>query len=129
MKQYIYQDKNGGICFMEKKKRYNWRELAHDCAESGVNVSVWCKANNIPYSTCRNWLKRLKDEGFFPADTGHGLSVWGKVEVKQTIEAVPLTLAPVAATAIRLSYGLWSIEVNQGFDPVLVKQMMRVVEA
>ena len=114
---------------MTRKKRDNWRELTRDCERSGVTAFEWCKANSIPYSTCRMWLKRLHGEKAPAENEQQGLSLWGKVETGRepvhTVEAFPVYMS----AGIKLSYGMWGIEVGAGFDPALLKQIMRVVEA
>ena len=74
---------------MEKKIRTNWRELAIACTESGLTVFGWCKENKIPYSTCRQWLKRLRDESGGVESGPRELSVWGKVEINQSDASPP----------------------------------------
>ena len=118
---------------MEKKKRDNWRELAQSCMESGMAVSVWCKSNNIPYTTCRNWLKRLRDEGSLPEAACREcqeLSVWGKVEITQPAEAAKesFTAAAYPAEELKLRYGMWTIDISHGFDPALLTRIMKAVE-
>ena len=114
---------------MIRKKRDNWRELAKACEESGTTAFAWCKANSIPYSTCRMWFKRLHDEKAPEENEHQGLSLWGKVETGRepapTVEAFPVYMS----AGIKLSCGIWGIEVGAGFDPALLKQIMRVVEA
>ena len=109
----------------KKKRRDNWRELAQACETSGMTIYGWCKSNNIPYTTCRKWLERLREEQFNPKGTQQELSIWGKVEMNQSLELLSATSEPAP---MKLNYGMWGIEISHGFDPVLLKQIIKVVE-
>ncbi len=110
-------------------KYENWRELARSCQESGMSVNGWSKRNNIPTTTCRQWLVRLKkeDQALQNADHGTELRVWGKVDLKQSggTASPDLGLLP---SSIRLSYHDWNIEVKENFNPILLSQIIKVVD-
>ena len=110
-------------------KYKNWRELAKCCQESGLSVNGWSKRNNIPTTTCRQWLERIKKEEKALQNTDHGteLSVWGKVGLEQSETAPALSTEPFASS-IRLSYHDWNIEVKENFDPILLSQIIKVVD-
>ena len=110
-------------------KYENWRELARDCQESGMSVNGWSKEHNIPTTTCRQWLERLKKEekALQNAACGTELNIWGKVGLEQPAGAV----APdpeLFSSSVRLSYHDWIIEVKESFDPILLSQIIKVVE-
>ena len=113
---------------MRGTKRDNWRELAQACEDSGMSVWYWCKANKIPYSTCRNWFIRLGQEKQLSEPTPQELSVWGKVEINQVTETVYDAQAYCGTAGIKLTCGNWGMEINRGFDQMLLKQIMQVVE-
>lgn len=110
-------------------KYENWRELARNCQESGMSVNGWSKRNNIPTTTCRQWLMRLKKEEQALQNTGYDteLRVWGKVDPKQS-ERMVSTGHDRLPSSIRLSYHDWSIEVKESFDPILLSQIIKVVD-
>jgi hypothetical protein len=116
----------------------NWRELATECKKSGMSVSAWSKKNNIPGTTCRQWLKKLKNESPLVdadadadanANQDSGLSLWGKIELKESIQKKPMAPSPAYKSNICLHYHGWRIELNSNFDPSLLKQVMKVVES
>lgn len=110
----------------------NWRELAVECLESGMSVSAWSKKKNIPGTTCRQWLKRLKKESQLveaKANQDSGLPVWGKIELKESIHKEPMVPTSTCKNNICLNYHGWRIELNSNFDPSLLKQVMKVVES
>ena len=112
-------------------KYENWRELAKSCQDSGMSVHGWCKANNIPFTTCRQWLARIKKEEAQPESKVHSsdVSIWGKVDFPQTNHpGTPLTYQPGYSSAIKLNYHGWHIEISADFDPLLLSRIMKVVE-
>lgn len=115
---------------MKRKKPENWMELAKACEASEMTTYGWCKSNGVPYTSCRNWIRRLREEQLNPENARQELSVWGKVEMNQPI-TTPLGSPPAsfAPPPIKLNCGTWNIELNQSFDPVLLGQIMSMVEA
>jgi hypothetical protein len=109
----------------------NWRELTKKCMESGMSVHGWCKANNIPPTTCRQWLARLKreEQTLQNSSADHELSVWGKVELKDVGQNAGVDCHPVFLPQIKLSYCGWGIEIKEGFDLLLLSRIMKVVES
>ena len=109
-------------------KYENWRELAKNCLESGKSVHGWCKANNIPFTTCRQWLARLKKENqtLQNPSSDNELSVWGKFDLEQS-ERAPSPDSDLFPSSIRVSYHDWNIEVKEHFDPILLSQIIKVV--
>ncbi|HVI39203.1 MAG TPA: hypothetical protein VM577_00960 [Anaerovoracaceae bacterium] len=113
----------------QKKAKYkNWRELARDCQESGMPVYRWSKLNRIPATTCRQWLSKLKQEELpqnVQQDTE--LKIWGKVDLEQS-GRTPSPGPDLSPSSIRLSYHDWNIEVKESFDPILLSQIIKVVD-
>ena len=109
-------------------KYENWRDLARSCQESGLSVNGWSKKNNIPTTTCRQWLVRLKKEEQTLQSSEHDieLRVWGKVDLEQSGRTS--TSHDLLPSSIRLSYHDWSIEVKESFDPILLSQIIKVVD-
>ena len=114
---------------MNKAKRDNWRELAQACEASGMSVWGWCRENKIPYTTCRSWFARLRREKQLTGAPPQGLSVWGKVRINQEAGRVLDTQAYCRADVIKLTCGNWGMEINSGFDHMLLAQLMQMVEA
>jgi transposase-like protein len=115
---------------MTKLRRHykNWRELAEKCMQSGMSVHSWCKANNIPPTTCRQWLLKLKKEGLpQTAKQDTELKIWGKVDLQQSERAASPHHDQIPSS-IRLSYHDWNIEVKENFNPILLSQIIKVVD-
>jgi len=113
---------------MVKTVHENWREIAEACERSGKSVWEWSKENNIPYTNCKRWLSKLKKENDTEGKPPQKISVWGKVEMRKASTLVYEPYA-IGEIPIKLRHGTWILEITQGFDPVLLKQIMKVVEA
>ena len=109
----------------------NWRELAKNCMESGMTVHGWCKANSIPFTTCRQWLARLKkvNQTLKNSSLDNELNVWGKVELESASQNAGVHCQHIFRSPIKLSYGDLGIEINEGFDPLLLSRIIKVVES
>ena len=111
-----------------KAKYENWRELARDCQESGMPVYRWSKLNRIPATTCRQWLSKLKKEELPQnAEQDTELKIWGKVDLEQSGRSQSLDSDQIPSS-IRLSYHDWNIEVKESFNPILLSQIIKVVD-
>jgi hypothetical protein len=110
---------------MFKKRRIDWRELAQTCIESGMTTYAWCKENRIPYSTCRGWISCIANEVQHLEGESYKAGIWGKIDI------TGITNLPSSEEeqSLKLQCGSWSLEIKQGFDPVLLIQVMRVVES
>lgn len=102
----------------------NWRELAEECRSSGMSVHGWCLEKGIPNSTCRQWIAKLKEEeGRFPKPK----EVWGKLQLSETCPDKETPGTPSGAIRI-LASGL-QIELDPWIDPLLLKQILKVVRS
>jgi len=113
-------------------KYENWRKLAVEYQESGVTVRAWCKEKNIPETTCRQWLGKLKKENqLLEADTiqDSDLPVWGKIDLTESIQKKPMVTTSDGNNNICLKYHDWSIELHSNFSPSLLIQVIKVVES
>ena len=102
----------------------NWRELAEECQSSGMSVHGWCLEKGIPNSTCRQWIAKLKEEeGRFPKPK----EVWGKIQLSETRpdKETPGT----RSGAIRILASGLQIELDPRIDPLLLKQILKVVRS
>lgn len=110
-------------------KYENWRELAAACKESDMSINGWCKKNNIPGTTCRQWLARIKREEQ-TSETAEKVvepKLWGKVDLEPVKLAETSPEYELSAVGIKLNYHGVSIEIEEGFDPILLCRVLKVV--
>lgn len=118
--------------FMNQREKEEQRQLwiARICEleESGLTQEEWCKNHNIPYSTLRYWLSKLKKE----AETGDQKTNWLKVDLSAGNEIaavhIPETSKNTTGT-INIRYGEFTVEFENGCDPHQVFEVLRMLKA
>lgn len=109
-------------------KNYDWEELDKLFLKEGSNVEEFCEKHNIPKTTLRGHLRRVKEK--------KTMEVQSKEETSQI---VPVTLLKTAdqdavekqasSSLIRLHINDVSIEVWEGFSKETLWKTLEVVKA
>lgn len=102
----------------------NWRELAEECRSSGMSVHGWCLKNGIPNSTCRQWVAKLKEED---GGSSKPKEVWGKIQLSETCP--DKEIPDRSSGVIRILASGLQIELDPRIDPLLLKQILKVVRS
>lgn len=91
-----------------------WREQIEDFAISGMTAQEWSNFNAVPLNQLQYWKRRLKvlDKAQPTATT------WTALEIEHP-----------APSSITLRIGGASIDLNAGFDPRLLREVVRALEA
>jgi len=103
----------------------NWRELAEECRSSGMSVHGWCLEKGIPNSTCRQWIAKLKEEE--GGGSSKSKEVWGKIQLSETCPDKEILGS--SSKAIRILTNGLQIELDSRIDPLLLKQILKVVRS
>ena len=112
-----------------------WREMVHACRGSGQTVSAWCSEHSIPVATYYRRQKLVWEQ--------ESKKLPEKVTSAQMIRAeekqlVPVNFEPVPyhevqqsdaveAAQIILRKGEWSIEIRNGADVALLRQVLELL--
>ena len=92
----------------------HWREQIEDFATSGMTAQEWSNYNRIPLNQLQYWKRRLKELDK-PQSTP---TIWTALEIAQQLPST-----------ITLRVGSASIDLNSGFDPNLLREVVRALEA
>ena len=84
-------------------------------ASEESSVTAWCAANDIPVQSMYAWLKKDRLKQLSPGTS----TQWVMLESLETNPATHLTL----------KLGAVSIEVKQGFNPILLSEVLQVLQA
>ena len=108
-------------------QRQLWIARLCDLEESGLTQDDWCKNHNIPYSTLRYWISKLKKE----AETERRETNWLKVDMSpgNEIAAVRVPEAPNTIGSINIRFGEFTVELQTGCDPQRVFEVLRMLKA
>ena len=98
-----------------------WRERFDDYSRSGLSVSSWCAAHDIPLHRFYYWRRRLSEISTVPK------AKKGVAEV----DWLPLAVgsATAASTSLPVRVGLAVIDVALGFDPSLLRATVAALES
>ena len=107
---------------MEKnQKRIKWRNIVNEFKKSGKSVPKWCESNGIKVHNLRYWLKKFNDETLITKSECQ----------KETTEWVTVNTAEMNSkinkSPLKITIGKASIEVNNEFDPNLLKDVIKAL--
>ena len=93
-----------------------WGQRLAEHKTSGKSIAAWCREHSIRNNQFYYWRKKLH-----MAQVGNNRPVkWCPLEVEQT------NLAP---SSIAVHVGAATIEIKQGFDPHLLRQIVKVLQS
>ena len=98
---------------LHSEKRKAWGARVTDYRRSKLSAREWCKEHGVGERQLRYWLKRSEEA----AETTR----WTGVQI--TPEPAP------SASGITIHLGVARIEVNPGFDHILLREVLSVVVA
>ena len=96
---------------MNKQERLS---LVTECRASGMTAKAWCETKGIEYRQYLGWATQVNRE------EQHRPQQWVEVTAAQE---------ECASSEIRLNCGKWTIRVGTGFNPVLLADVLRVVDS
>lgn len=110
-----------------------WREMVYQCRNSGETVAAWCKAHNIPTATYYRRQKLVWEHGSRKLPEKivrpQALQPVGN-KLPSVIEPVPYfptSAADEASPHITLQKGEWKLEIRNGADVSLLRQILEVL--
>ncbi|WP_104370857.1 IS66 family insertion sequence element accessory protein TnpA [Desulfocucumis palustris] len=96
---------------MNKQER---QALVTECRDSGMTAKAWCETKGIEYRQYLGWATQVNREAQpIPQQ-------WADVTVAQ---------AECVSDEIKLNCGKWTICVGIGFNPILLADVLRVVDS
>lgn len=112
-----------------------WREMVHDCRNSGQTVAAWCRERGMPVATYyrRQRLVWEQENRKLPVK-----SIGPQMIQTEERQLVPVNFEPVPyreaqpadtveAAQIILRKGEWSIEIRNGADVTLLRQVLELL--
>jgi hypothetical protein len=103
---------------METNKQHEqWKQRIHDYQESGLTMKAWCNSKNISFHQMKYWIRNLS----LSKRKRNKTSSW------VTVSSVP-DPSPEGPT-LTVHVGGATIEIRTGFDPSLLGQVVRALEA
>jgi hypothetical protein len=94
--------------------RKEWEQRIADYKASGQTQVQWCESNHISIHQFRYWSKRIKDHHIKETD-----SLWVPVVIEEPKSE--------RGESLQIKVGSVSIEVNPGFNPTLLAEVIKVL--
>jgi len=90
------------------------RKLVEECRASGVTAKAWCEIKGIEYRQYVSWATKVNREE--------------KQNQPQQWAEITMAKKERSAGEIKLACGKWTIYVGDGFNPLLLADILRVVD-
>lgn len=101
-----------------------WRDRITECHQSGQSVKAWCEQNGLKSSAYYYWIKRFKvSEQEEATENGPFTEVILLQESKSNSPEIQPSKA-----GLTLSFGNYSISIPNGFDPVTLAEIVKVLQ-
>lgn len=94
-----------------------WRERLDDFAESEMTVQEWCDFNRLSIHQYYYWRRRLAPAQPQPSANPHFLA----------LDIVDTTALPAAPGGVTIRIAGAAIEVASGFDPTMLRAVVRAL--
>jgi len=103
----------------KEQRRQEWASRIEDYRSSGLTMAAWCEANGFTIDNLKYWLyKRPKS-----SETSSRTTHFVPVAVTNSSDDLPST----SSLVVRIGHA--SIEVQNGFDPALLRQVIQALES
>lgn len=95
----------------QEQLRKLWEQRIKDFEDSNITMKAWCEVNQLKIHQLHYWRRKLKNNN----------------EI-QTPALIPIDFNQMNQdTLVKLQVGSISIEVKPGFNPALLKDVMKVL--
>ena len=112
--------------------------MVYTCRNSGLSVAQWCQENKIAQSTYYRWQRLIWDQESGTLSEIAGRPETTLIEPERKMLSLPAfaeVSMPQAACAegsqaacMVLRKGNWTLEIHNGTDPTLLRQILEVVK-
>ncbi|MGI6731448.1 MAG: IS66 family insertion sequence element accessory protein TnpA [Anaerovoracaceae bacterium] len=111
-----------------EEQRQLWISRLCDLEESGMTQNEWCANHNIPYSTLRYWIAKLRKE----TDANTVETNWLKVDMSAGTEVATLKVPEKEKnddSYMIIRFGDFTIELHNGCDQRQFFEVLKVMKA
>lgn len=107
-----------------KERRALWLSRIQNLAESGMTQKAWCQRKEIPVTTLRYWLRklRLQSEEISPTATGTWLEL---TQACQPVQAASAIKMPEKIPTLVLRTDQFALEFYEQISPVQLSEYLK----
>jgi hypothetical protein len=103
---------------------YKWKERFEEYKQSGLSIKAWCLKNGLKNTTFKYWINKFnKSEQEALTSNANFVEVLlpsGNINNK--------VINKPSDAMFMLSYGSYSISIADGFNPVTLAELMKVLK-
>lgn len=100
-----------------KQLQRTWKKRINDYRVSGLSMKKWCETHDLKLHQLQYWNKKFKKEDLAPKP----LSQWIPVQLEKPNDNQN------SEDSIQLKVGPGIIDVKPGFDPMSLKNLVKVL--
>lgn len=103
---------------------HKWKERFEEYKKSGLSIKAWCLKNGLKNTTFKYWINKFNtsEQEALTSNTNF-------VEVLLPSASINNKVINESSSAIlTLSYGSYSIGIADGFNPVTLAELMKVLQ-
>lgn len=104
----------------KQQKLQEWSARITDFKSSGLTMAAWCEANSQSIHKLKYWLRKLNESS---TSTSSSSSSWLPLAIHH-----PSVEYSLPSTPLIVRVGLAGIEVKDGFNPHLLREIVRALE-
>lgn len=103
---------------------HKWRERFEEYKQSGLSIKAWCLKNGIKNSTFKYWINKFNksDQEILTSNTNFVEVLLPPSNISNEV------INESSAAMLTLSYGSYSIGVADGFNPVTLAELIKVLK-
>lgn len=114
-----------------RAKIEEWRQIVYQCRNSGQTIAEWCEGHQIARQTYYRWQQEVwaneNGQRVYPQKTTTELtsSRFAEIRIPTPVSERRLN---VETPNLVIHKGGWSLEIRNGADPELLRQILRLVD-
>lgn len=101
--------------------RQQWQDQVNTFRASGLSATKWCAEHNLKLHQLRYWLRQ------FPMRSSESTHLKSSTQRWLSVQTDSATSILNDAGALRVHVGVAVIEVQSGYDPVLLTQLVQTL--
>ena len=100
--------------------RIQWEARVQEFRNSGLTAAEWCRVHHLNVNQFRRWIHKFPEQNV-GEETSSSTIRWLSVKTENLVTHV------ASAPTITVRVGAAHVEVRDGFNPVLLKQVVQAL--
>lgn len=101
-----------------------WKERVNEYHQSGLSIRDWCRKNELKETTFKYWIYRFNNSEQKSNTTNTDFAE----VLLPSANISNIVINESAAAMLTLTYGSYSIGIADGFNPVTLAELIKVLQ-